>query len=189
MAGTLDFATRGKLALRNANQQTGKKGQLIFAVESFIQISISLVSKEKRLKFFTSRKLSTQANLIWLAHGKFFTQMLDRITKFSKYFSKATDNTKKQSMKCFLQSKCTFKNVIFSTAVFQECLKFLEKSAASSTEEDTSSLCDKWMQILKVIFYRFQLFNHHFKGIQIFLRTFSFHFKVLKGVFSWKMNV
>ena len=30
-------------------------------------------------------------------------------------------------MKCFLQSKCTFRNVIFFTVVFQECLKILRK--------------------------------------------------------------
>ena len=30
-------------------------------------------------------------------------------------------------MKCFLQSKCTFKNVVFFTIVFQECLKILRK--------------------------------------------------------------
>ena len=30
-------------------------------------------------------------------------------------------------MKCFLQSECTFKNVIFFTVIFQECLKILRK--------------------------------------------------------------
>ena len=49
-----------------------------------------------------------------------------------------------------------------------------------------SLLCDKWMLILKGRFHRFQLSNRHFKGIQIFLRTFSFHFEVLKGVYSFR---
>ena len=42
-----------------------------------------------------------------------------------------------------------------------------------------SSLCDKWMPILKGRFHCFQLSSHHFKG-KIFLRTFSFHFESLK---------
>ena len=47
--------------------------------------------------------------------------------EFSKYFSKTTDDTRNSLWKCFLQSKCTFKNVVFFTVVFQECLKILRK--------------------------------------------------------------
>ena len=102
------------------------------------------------------------------------------VAEFS-YFSKYTDNTKKKAMKCFLQSKCTFKNVIFFTVVFQESLKFFFKSlplrvSILNRKTCPHCVCDKWMLILKGRFYRFQLPNRHFKDIQIFLRTFCFQF-------------
>ena len=100
--------------------------------------------------------------------ANFLAQLLDRTAEFSKYFSKTTDNIKKQSMKCFLQSKCTFKNVIVFTVVFQECLKILRKVCCFEyehvLEKDMSSLCDKWMLILKGRFHHFQLSNRSSKA-------------------------
>ena len=76
----MDFATQEKLTLRNENlvlfmrlknnanpycnpKITQEKGQQILSVESFIQISTSLVSKAKRVKL--SHRGSTRANFIW----------------------------------------------------------------------------------------------------------------------------
>ena len=54
-----------------------EKGPQILSIESFIQISISLLLKEKRVK------LSYQGNYprerIWLAHGVVLAQLLDRM--------------------------------------------------------------------------------------------------------------
>lgn len=77
-------------------------------------------------------------------------------------------------------------NLVLLKCKSRNAWKFLEKSAALSmnTEwKDMSSLCDKQMLILKGRFHHFKLSNRHFKGIQNYLRTFSFHFEVLKGVF------
>ena len=46
-------------------------------VESFIQISISLLSKEKRVKL--SHRGNCPHKRIWLAHGEFLAQLLDRM--------------------------------------------------------------------------------------------------------------
>ena len=43
-----------------------------------------------------------------------------------------------------------------------------------------SSLCDKWMVILKGRFHRFQLSNRHFKRHTNFIKDFFFSFRSFK---------
>ena len=51
--------------------------QQILSVESFIQISVSLVSKATRVKL--SHRGNCPLKQIWLAHGKFLAQLLHQL--------------------------------------------------------------------------------------------------------------
>ena len=58
------------------------------------------------------------------------------VATFSRYFLKTTDNTKKQSIKCFLQHYRTFKNCFLYCSFPGMLKKFLVNSAASSMNSE-----------------------------------------------------
>ena len=133
-------------------------------------------------------KLSTQANFIWFAHGEFSRTIARSSGRVFWIFLKKTIITQRNSQWMFPYKVNAHSKMLFSLPLFsRNAWKFLEKSAASGmNSEERYAMTLWWMVlILKGRFHCFQLFNCHFIGIQLFLRTFSFHIEVLKGVFSF----
>ena len=74
---------------------THEEGHQILSFESFIHISISLVSKAKRVKLSHRGNCPLEQILFGQHMANFLAQLIDGMAEFSGYFSKTTDNTKK----------------------------------------------------------------------------------------------
>ena len=73
------------------NKQTHKNGQQNLMSKNFIQISVSLYLKAKRVPFSASRSCLAEK----MAKFKMSIQL--NLNTFYKHFSKTNDNTKKKS--------------------------------------------------------------------------------------------